>query len=108
MTKQKKTSPLTGKQKKYLRSLGHHLPQIVIVGREGMTDNLIASCDQAINAHELIKVKLGQNCPLHKKDAAEQLAVRTGSELVQLIGRTILLYRKNNEKAKEKQIRLPE
>ena len=108
MAKQKKSHPLTGKQKKFLRSLGHHLSPLVIVGREGITDNLIASCDQAIEAHELVKIKLGQNCPLDKKDAAEQLTAQTDSQLVQLIGKTVLLYRANAEKTGDEQIRLPE
>ena len=102
-----KPAPLSGKQKKYLRSLGHHLPQSVIVGREGISDNLIQSCKQGLEAHELIKVKLGQNCPANKKDAAQELAARTDSHLVQLIGKTILLYKPNRKLAKDKAISLP-
>ena len=79
----------------------------VIVGREGLTENLIGSCDEAIQAHELIKVKLGQNCPLEKKEASRQLADATGSHLVQLIGKTILLYRPNQDPSHENKIQLP-
>ena len=98
---------LRGKQKKYLRGLGHHLAISVIVGREGLTVNLIDSCNDSLRAHELIKVKLGQNCPLEKKEAALQLARQTGSEMVQLLGKTVLLYRENPDISKDERIRLP-
>jgi RNA-binding protein len=98
---------LTGRQKRYLRGLGHHLEYMVIVGREGLTGNLLASCGDALTAHELVKIRLGQNCPLHKNEAARQLAARTGSHLVQLIGKTVLLYRPNRNKPRDSQIQLP-
>lgn len=104
---QKNTPPsLTGKQKKILRSLGHHLTQSVIAGRDGLSANLIDSCNDSLNAHELIKVKLGQNCPVEKKEAARQLAEQTGSHLVQLIGRTVLLYRPNRNLPPDRRILL--
>lgn len=105
----KKDSPaqLSGKQKRYLRGLGHHLSQSVLVGRDGISDNLIESCLDGLQAHELIKIKLGQNCPVDKKEAAHELAARTDSHLVQLIGRTILLYRPNPDRAKDEAIALP-
>ena len=107
MDKKQKLPALTGKQKKYLRGLGHHLDHIVIVGREGLTDTLIASCNDALKAHELIKIKLGQNCPLDKKSAADGLAQMTGSVLVQLIGKTVLLYKPNKDRKRDEQIQLP-
>lgn len=105
--KKNELKPLPGKQKKFLRSLGHHLTQSVIVGREGISDNLIISCDEGLKAHELIKIKLGQNCPVEKKEAARKLAVMTRSHLVQLIGKTILLYRPNPNLPNDKTIHLP-
>ena len=107
MQKNQKIPVLTGRQKKHLRALGHHLDHIVIVGREGLTDNLISSCNDAILAHELIKIKLGQNCPMEKKEAAEKLAEKTESRLVQLIGKTVLLYRPNQNRARDERIQLP-
>ncbi|NOQ45112.1 MAG: ribosome assembly RNA-binding protein YhbY [Desulfobulbaceae bacterium] len=95
---------LTGKQKKLLRGLGHHLEPIVYVGREGLSVSLINSTSDALGVHELIKVKLGRNCPVGKKDAAEQLAFKTDSALVQLIGKTVLLYQPNPDLPKEKRI----
>ena len=107
MTKKKSLSPLSGKQNKFLRSLGHHLTQSVIVGKEGISENLVLSCNEGLNAHELIKIRLGQNCPVEKKEAARELAVRTGSHLIQLIGKTVLLYRPNPDLPRDQIIQLP-
>ncbi len=98
--------PLTGRQKKQLRALGHHLHPVVYVGKEGITQTVVAAIDDAITAHELIKVKLGQNCPLAKKEAAGELARQAGAVMVQLIGKTVLLYLPNPDLPAEKQIRL--
>ena len=107
MQKKKELQPLSGKQKRFLRSLGHHLAQSVLVGREGISDNLVQSCSEGLSAHELIKIKLGQNCPVEKKEAAKVLAAKTDSHLVQLIGKTILLYRPNPDLPNDKIINLP-
>ena len=107
MHKTKEPLPLTGRQKKFLRGLGHHLEHSVIVGREGISDNLIQSCADGLQAHELIKVRLGQNCPLAKDEAAQQLAVRTRAHLVQLIGKTVILYRQNPDLPPDTAIHLP-
>ena len=103
----KDIATLSGKQKRYLRSLGHHLTQSVIVGRDGISSNLVQSCNDGLQAHELIKIKLGQNCPVNKKEAARELAASTGSHLVQLIGKTILLYKPNPDLARDQAIMLP-
>lgn len=95
---------MTGKKKKILRGLGHHLEPVVYIGREGLSVSLINSTSDALRAHELIKIKLGRNCPVGKKNAAEQLAVKTDSALVQLIGKTVLLYQPNPDLPKEKRI----
>lgn len=105
-TEEKKES-LKGKQKKFLRGLGHHLEPSVFVGREGLTDNLVFSCEEALLAHELIKIKLGQNCPLEKKAAARQLAEQTGAQMVQLLGKTVLLYKANPDLRGDERISLP-
>lgn len=95
---------LTAKEKKQLRRLGHHRNPVVYVGREGLTTSLIKSTKDALKAHELIKVKLGQNCPLLKKTAAEQLAQQSGAALIQLIGKTVLLYLPNPDLPPDKSI----
>jgi len=100
------TMTITGKQRKQLRALGHHLHPVVYVGKEGITRAVLTAIDDVITVHELIKVKLGQNCPLAKKQAAEELARQTGAVLVQLIGKTVLLYLPNPELPPEQQIHL--
>ncbi len=95
---------MNGKEKKILRGLAHKLEPVVYVGREGLSESLLVSVRQALAARELIKIKLGQNCPVGKKAAAEQLAEQTGSTLVQLIGKTVVLYCPNEELEKDKRI----
>ena len=95
---------LSGKEKKVLRGLAHKLEPVVYVGREGLSNSLFSSVRQALTARELIKVKLGQNCPVEKKEAANLLAEQTSSALVQLIGKTVILYYPNADLDKEKRV----
>lgn len=89
---------LTGKQKRFLRALAHPLSAIVQVGKEGVTEAVVAATDAALKQHELIKVKLGSETPEDRHDAADALSNQTGSELAQVVGRTIILYRKHAKK----------
>ncbi len=84
---------LTGKQRRALRALGHALAPVVQLGKGGLSDELVAAVDQALADHELIKVKLLESFDLDRHDAAAQLAARTGSQVAQVLGRTVLLYR---------------
>jgi RNA-binding protein len=93
---------LTGKQRRALRGLGHHLKPVVQVGQDDLTDAVVAACDQALTDHELIKVKVGEGASTDRHEAGERLAERTKSELVQVLGRTLLLYRRHPEKPKIK------
>ena len=86
---------MTGKSARHLRGLGHHLSPLGMVGKEGITANLIDSLEQVLTSHELIKVKLQDGCPYGKTEAAEMLAQKTKSRIAQIIGRTILLFRPN-------------
>jgi RNA-binding protein len=88
---------LTGKQRRHLRALGHHLSPVLQIGHEGLTDSLVAQAKAQLDAHELIKVKVGESSPLPRHDAASQLASATHSELAQVLGRTFLLYRPRAE-----------
>jgi RNA-binding protein len=88
---------LTGKQRRHLRSLGHELRPVVQIGRDGLDDGLVAAVDQALTDHELIKVKLGEAAELDRHDAAETIAQRTGSEVAQVLGNMLLLYRADPE-----------
>lgn len=97
---------LTNAQKKHLRALGHDLNPVVLVGKEGLTDSLLASTLVALKTHELIKIKAGQNAPLERAEMAKELSRLTGAALVQQIGRVALLYRPNRDLPLEKRIAL--
>ena len=86
---------LTGKQRRHLRALGHHLSPVLHIGHDGVTDSLVANANSQLAAHELIKVKVSESSPLPRHDAASQLASATNSALAQVLGRTFLLYKPN-------------
>lgn len=95
---------LTGKQKRYLRGLGHALDPVVQVGRDGLTDNVVRQADDALEARELIKVRFGAGFEDDRDAAAAELAARTGAAVAGAIGRTLLLYRARQD---DPEIRLP-
>jgi len=88
---------LTGNQRRHLRALGHHLSPIVQVGHQGVTDGVVAALAQALQDHELVKVRLAQAVE-DRPEAAEALATKTDSTCVQVLGRTLLVYRPRPEK----------
>lgn len=89
---------LTGKQKRYLRSVAHNLKPLFQIGKEGITANQIDAIDEYLERKELLKVKLLETCPISKNEAAIELSAQTNSDVVQILGRTIVLYRKSPEK----------
>lgn len=88
---------LTSKQRAALRAEAHHLTASVHVGHNGLSPALIQSLDDALRTHELVKVQLGRGVQEKAQDGADALAESTGSEVVQVIGRTATLYRRNPE-----------
>jgi RNA-binding protein len=88
---------LTGKQRRHLRALAHPLKPLVQIGKDGVSDALVAATDQALLDHELIKVKVGENAGLERHAAAEALAARTHSEVAQVLGNTVVLYKRRAE-----------
>ena len=94
------TGPVKGSGIRYLRGLGHHLDAVVQIGKEGITDALIAATNDALRTHELIKVKVGTECPVDRKEAGPELAAKTGATLAQVLGRTLLLYKRHPSKPK--------
>lgn len=88
---------LTGKQKRYLRSLAAKMTPLLQVGKSGISDNVINQLDDALTARELTKVRVLPNCPLEASEAASILSERTQSELIQVIGRNVVLYRQGEE-----------
>ncbi|GAB6152678.1 ribosome assembly RNA-binding protein YhbY [Desulfosporosinus burensis] len=89
---------LTGKQKRYLRAMGNEMDPILQVGKGGIAENVITQTNETIEARELIKGRVLQNCMEEPKAVAAELAEQTGSELVQVIGRNFLLFRQSKDK----------
>jgi RNA-binding protein len=96
--------PLTGRQKRHLRALAHHLPVTVHVGKEGLTAALQRAVDQALEDHELIKVKVLEGAPVDRAEAAAELASSLSAYEAGRIGRIVMLYRPH---PKEPRIALP-
>lgn len=92
---------LKGSVKKYLRSLAHHLKPVVMVGRNGISGQLIASVDAALKDHELIKVKFVE-FKEEKKEIAEEVATVTKSDVVGIIGNIVIFYRQHPHPEKRK------
>ncbi|NBK97785.1 MAG: ribosome assembly RNA-binding protein YhbY [Erysipelotrichia bacterium] len=88
---------LTGKEKRYLRSLAATRKAVVIVGKEGISANLIQSLHDALEAHELVKISVLKNCDDDLKELAFDLAAATNSEIVQSIGRVFVLYKRSKK-----------
>ncbi|GKU81343.1 ribosome assembly RNA-binding protein YhbY [Niallia sp. NCCP-28] len=95
---------LRGKQKRFLRAKAHHLNPIFQVGKGGVNENMITQIADALEVRELLKVSILQNCDEDKETVAAQLVKGTKSELVQIIGSTIVLYKESKE---NKTINLP-
>ncbi len=89
---------ITGKQRRALRALAHPLKPVVIVGRRGITDGVVKQVDDALTTHELIKVRIGSECPVDRDEAAAALGPRTRCEIAGAIGRVLILYRAHPEK----------
>jgi RNA-binding protein len=88
---------MKGKERAELRAEAHHLDPSVHVGHQGLTPTLIASLDDALRTKELVKVKLGKQADVPPRDAANALALATSAAVIQVIGRTATLYRRNEE-----------
>ncbi|HJN76964.1 MAG TPA: YhbY family RNA-binding protein [Myxococcota bacterium] len=88
---------LTTRQRRHLRALGHHLVATVRVGTAGPSEAVAEKTSTELHAHELIKIKVGQGCAQSAKEVAALLAETTDSHLVQVLGRTVLLYRQHPE-----------
>jgi RNA-binding protein len=93
---------LTSKERAALRAEAHHLDALVHVGHHGLTDSLVASLEDALRTHELVKVQLGRPVETSAKELAGTLAERVGAEVVQVIGKTVTLFRENPELERKK------
>lgn len=96
---------LTSKQRAYLRSLAVNEDTILMVGKSGMGPEIVKQADDALEKRELIKGRvLPDSCPVSSREAAEELAEKTNSDVVQVIGSRFVLYRR---KKKDPKIVLP-
>jgi RNA-binding protein len=92
--------PLTEKQRRHLKGLAHPLKPVILMGNAGLTEAVISATTQALDDHELVKVRL-PGMERDDRDAAlALLAERTGSEMVTRIGHVAVLYRRNPELAR--------
>ncbi len=96
---------LSGTQRKYLRGLAHKLRPVIQVGKNGISTELIKAVDEALNIHELIKVKF-VDFKEDRKEFSQEIAERTSSETAGLIGNIAIFYRQQPDKEKRK-ITLP-
>ena len=107
MARPRPLTPLTGKQRRHLRGLGHHVEPVVQIGHQGLTEAVAKAVDEALEHHELIKVKVGKNAPEGDRPAlADQLKDRLRCYVVQTMGRVITLYREAKDEER-RVIKLP-
>ena len=95
---------LTGKQRKHLKSLAHHLEPVVRVGKGQVSQQVVSETVRTFEAHELIKVRVDADQAELRKQLAAELAAQAGAQLVGTVGKIAILYRAHPEKPK---IKLP-
>lgn len=84
---------LTGKQRRFLRAIGTGVDPIIQIGKAGIGEFVVTQLNDALEARELVKVRVIPNAPVKPQDIAIDLAEKTKASLVQVIGRNILYYR---------------
>ena len=89
---------LSREQKKHLRALAHGRGVILRIGQNGLTDNVLAELDQALNHHELVKISIRVGDREARDAIVAAMAEHSGAEPVQKIGNTVVLYRRNRER----------
>ncbi len=95
---------MTSKQRAYLMSLASNLEPVFQIGKSSLTPEITAAVEECFNTHELIKVNVLKNCFDDPKEIAYALAERTRSQVIQVIGKKIVLYKENKD---NKKIELP-
>ena len=88
---------LTGKERAEKRALANKMPAILQVGKNGIEENLVTQVDDALTARELIKIRVLDTSDETPREIADALAGRTGADVVQVVGRIIVLYREAPE-----------
>ncbi len=93
---------MTTKQRAALRSMGQTMEPVLQIGKDGISDNTVKQCWDALEARELIKVSLLKTCPYTAREACDELCERVHAEPVQVIGRRFVIYRQARENSKIK------
>lgn len=88
---------LTSKERAYLRGLAHSLEPVVRIGRGGVSDSVVAETVRALEAHELIKVRVDADEASERRAMADDLADRTGADLAGTVGKIAMLYRSRED-----------
>ncbi len=91
---------LTSKQRAYLRGLANGIDTILMVGKSGISDQVIMQADTALTAREIIKGKVLETSEKNSKEIAQEIAESVKAEVVQVIGSKFVLYRKNEKEPK--------
>lgn len=89
---------LTSKQRAYLRSIANNIEPIFQIGKAGASPELVSSIDEALEAREIIKATVLNNCGEDVRELAQIIGERTRSDVVQVIGKKIIFYRENAKK----------
>ena len=95
---------MTSKQRAYLKGLAMNIEPVFQIGKSGLTPEVTEAVDEAFNTRELIKLAVLKNCVEDPREIAEMLGERTKSQVVQVIGKKIVLYKESND---HKKINLP-
>lgn len=97
---------ISGKQRAYLRKIGHDMQPILQIGKDGITDTVITAIDEALEKREIIKVSVLENAMLDTRETCDEVARRLLAEPVQAIGGKFIVYRKSSN-VKNRKIELP-
>ncbi len=91
---------LTSKQRAYLRGLANSYESLFQIGKGGVSDTLIKQVEDALKKRELIKLNSLENCPNTPREVADEIASKAKCDVVQVVGRKMIFYKRNNEEPK--------
>ena len=91
---------LTSKQRAYLRALANSYDSLFQIGKGGVSDTLIKQVEDALKKRELIKLNSLENCPNTPREVADEIAIKAKCDVVQVVGRKMIFYKRNNEDPK--------